>query len=189
MVVQPDLRSMNVQTYLAWEAAQDGKYEYIQGEVIGVPPTTKAHNRIAINLLTALDDHLLDRDCEIYMADIKVQVSSEGPYLYPDVVVTDDPRDRESNHLIQFPCLIVEVLSPATEAYDRGVKFTQYRRIPTLQEYVLIDVERTAVESFRRDHQGFWLYRPYEAGETIYLESVEFSCLIESLYRQVKCRG
>lgn len=186
MVANPDFHRMTPQEYLEWEPTQSIRYEYIEGQVFAMTGGTKPHNRIALNLATALDRHLMEKSCEVYIADVKVQVSSAGPYHYPDVVVTCDSRDSESNKFVQYPCLIIEVLSPSTEAYDRGGKFAQYRQLATLQEYVLIQSEQVGVERFRRNEQGLWVLYPYEAGETLTLESVGLSLPVEALYRQVK---
>jgi Uma2 family endonuclease len=186
MVANPQLNPMNPQEYLKWELTQPMRYEYIEGEVFAMTGGTKPHNRIALNLATALDSHLMERGCEVYIADVKVQVSPAGPYHYPALVVTCDHRDSESNQFVQYPCLIVEVLSPSTEAFDRGGKFTQYRKLKTLQEYVLIQSEQVGVECFRRNEQGLWVLYPYEEGETLTLESVGLSLPVASLYRQVK---
>lgn len=186
MVANLQLQRMSPQEYLEWELTQEIRYEYIDGEVFAMTGGTKPHNRIALNLATALDSHLAERGCEVYISDVKVQVSQAGPYHYPDIVVTCDSRDRESNLFVEHPCLIVEVLSPSTEAYDRGGKFAQYRRLDTLQEYVLIQSEQIGVECFRRNEQGLWVLYPYEAEGTLTLESVGLSLPVTALYRQVK---
>ncbi|MDJ0618054.1 MAG: Uma2 family endonuclease [Calothrix sp. MO_192.B10] len=95
------------------------------------------------------------------------------------------PRDKESNEWVEYPCLIVEVLSPSTEAFDRGKKFTRYRQLSTLKEYVLIQSTEMSVDCFRLNEQGLWVYYPYIAEDTLTLESVGFSIPVESLYRQV----
>jgi Uma2 family endonuclease len=186
MVATPKFQPMTPKEYLEWEPTQELRYEYIDGEVFAMIGGTKPHNRIAGNLYKPLDDFLAEKGCEVYIADVKVQISRAGPYHYPDVVVTCDPRDRESNELVQDPCLIVEVLSPSTEAFDRGKKFTRYRQLTTLKEYVLIKSEEIGVECFRRTEQGLWLFSAYEAGDTLTLESVGFSISVEVLYRQVR---
>lgn len=186
MVANRQLQRMTSQEYLEWEPTQPIRYEYINGEVFAMTGGTKPHNRIALNLATALDSDLAQRGCEIYIADVKVQVSPAGSYHYPDLVVTCDSRDSQSNQFVQYPCLIVEVLSPSTEAYDRGGKFAHYRRLETLQEYVLIQSEQIGVECFRRNEQGLWVLFPYEAGDTLILQSVGLSVPIAALYRQVR---
>ena len=186
MIANPQLNWMSPQEYLEWEPTQEIRYEYIDGEIFAMTGGTKSHNRIALNLVTALDSYLLEKGCDIYIADVKVQVSLPASYHYPDVVVTCNSRDQDSSQFVQYPCLIVEVLSPSTEAYDRGGKFAQYRKLESLQEYVLIQSEKIGVECFRRNQQGLWVLYPYEQGDTITLESVGFSLPVETLYRQVR---
>jgi Uma2 family endonuclease len=186
MVANPQFQYMSPQEYLEWEKTQELRHEYIDGEVFAMTGGTKPHNRIAGNLFTKLDDFLAEKDCEVYISDVKVQISSSGPYHYPDVVVTCDQRDQESIDLVQYPCLIVEVLSPSTAAFDRGKKFTRYRQSSTLKEYVLIESDEISVECFRRNDQGLWVLHTYGEGDTLNLESVGISIPVEKLYRQVK---
>ncbi|MDV2993942.1 MAG: hypothetical protein N4J56_003596 [Chroococcidiopsis sp. SAG 2025] len=186
MIASPQLQWISPQEYLEWEPMQQLRHEYIDGEVFAMTGGTKPHNRIALNLVTALDSHLAQSSCEVYISDVKVQVATANSYYYPDVVVTCDPRDRESNSIIQHPCLIVEVLSPSTEAYDRGGKFARYRQLETLQEYILIDSEQIGVDCFRRNEQGLWVLYPYATEDTITLASVGLSIPVAALYRQVK---
>ncbi len=178
--------AMTPQDYLEWEKSKELRYEYIDGEVFAMTGGTKPHNRIALNLATALNSFLAEKDCDIYIADVKVQISPSGPYHYPDVMVTCDARDKESNDLVQYPCLIVEVLSPSTEAMDRGKKFTRYRQLTTLKEYVLIQSDEIRVECFRRNEEGLWVLRSYEAEDTLNLTSIGFSLTVKELYRKVK---
>lgn len=180
------LNTMTPAEYLEWERHQELRYEYIDGKVFAITSGTKAHNRIAGNLYTALDQFLNACSYEIYIADVKIQFSAVGPFHYPDIVVTNDQRDQRSPQFISYPCLIVEVLSPHTEAYDRGSKFALYRRLETLKEYVLIQSEQVGVECFRRNSEGSWLYQPYEAGDTVHLESINFSCDMSLFYRQIR---
>lgn len=120
------------------------------------------------------------------MADAKLGVSEQGPFHYPDVMVTCDERDRQAIRIVQHPCLIVEVLSPSTEAYDRGGKFSHYRRIQTLKEYLLIDSQQVAVECFRLNEQGLWELHPSTESEAVYLTSVNFHCPVSLLYEDVQ---
>ncbi|MBD2022349.1 Uma2 family endonuclease [Leptolyngbya sp. FACHB-36] len=177
---------MTPEEYLEWEPRQEIRYEYIDGDIFAMTGGSKPHNRIALNLAGALDSHLQGKGCEVYIADVKVQVSAAGPYHYPDVVVTCDRRDQDSSQVVQYPCLIAEVLSPSTEAYDRGSKFTHYRKLETLQEYVLIQSEAIGVECFRRNAEGLWVLHPYEVDDTITLASVDLVLPIAALYRQVR---
>ncbi len=93
---------MTPEEYLSWEPTQDVRYEYVSGKVFAMTGGTKPHNRIAGNLYTALDSHLADKGCEVFIADVKLQLSSNGPYRYPDVMVTCDPRDKENNKFVEY---------------------------------------------------------------------------------------
>ena len=185
MVAIPEPKYMSPQEYLEWEEKQPIKYEYINGEVFAMTGGTIPHNAIAVNLTTGLKNHLRGGSCRVYSADAKVGVSENGPYHYPDVMVTCDERDRRAIEAIYHPCLIVEVLSPSTESFDRGKKFKHYRRISTLREYVLIDAEQMNVEIFRLNDRGIWELYTYAEGEEIYLSSVDFRCAIALLYEDV----
>ena len=188
---QPQL--MTPQEYLEWEELQPLKYEYINGEVFAMTGGILPHNSIAINLTTALKNHLRGSGCKVFMADAKVGISPSGPSHYPDVMVTCDQNDRTARKIIYHPILIIEVLYPSTEAFDRGRKFGNYRRIDSLREYVLIDADRMSVECYRRNQQGKWELSPYIPEETgtngleleIDLQSVDFHCPMSLVYEDV----
>ncbi|MFB2768807.1 Uma2 family endonuclease [Pelatocladus sp. BLCC-F211] len=185
MVALPDRILMSAEEYLIWEPTQEQRYEYWDGEVIAMSGETRNHNRVSGNFFKLLDDALANHFCEVYIVDVKVQVEPGLKYFYPDVVVTCDERDRDPL-LIQFPCLIIEVLSPSTEAADRGKKFAAYRQSPTLQEYVLVQIAQPGVEVFRRNEQGQWVLWEYNLGDKLRLESVNIEIAIADLYRQVQ---
>ncbi|OYD94807.1 hypothetical protein CDG76_15595 [Nostoc sp. 'Peltigera membranacea cyanobiont' 210A] len=185
MVALPDNILMSAEEYLVWEPTQEERYEYWDGEVVMMSGATRNHNRVSGNFFKFLDDALADRTCEVYIVDVKVQVEPGQKYFYPDVVVTCDERDTDPQ-LVQFPCLIIEVLSPSTEAADRGKKFGKYRQSSTLQEYVLVQVAQPIVEVFRRNEQGKWVLSEYNLGDILRLESVDVEIAIAHLYRQVQ---
>lgn len=176
---------MNYEEYLAWEATQEVRHEYFNGEVVAMAGGTRNHNRVSLNFSKILDDALANRQCEVYISDVKVQIQPRKKYFYPDVVVTCDERDTEPQ-LVLFPCLIVEVLSPSTEAYDRGFKFEQYRKSASLQEYVLVQVEQPLVEVFQRNQEGKWLFSEYGLGDRIFLQSIRVEIAVSDLYRQIQ---
>ncbi|BAY29669.1 hypothetical protein NIES2107_15130 [Nostoc carneum NIES-2107] len=185
MVALPDRIFMSAEQYLVWEPTQELRYEYWDGEVVAMSGGTRNHNRVSANFFKLLDDALGDRSCEVYIVDVKVQVEPGQQYFYPDVVVTCDERDTDPQ-LVQFPCIIIEVLSPSTEAADRGKKFAKYRQSPTLQEYVLVQVTQPGVEVFRRNEQGKWVLSEYSLDDKLRLESVDVEIAIANLYRQVQ---
>lgn len=186
MVASPEQNYMSPQEYLEWEERQEIKYEYVNGEVFAMTGGTIPHNDIAFNLASALKNHLRGGKCRVNIADAKLCVSENGPFHYPDVMVSCHPQDKQAITFIQYPCLIVEVLSPSTEAYDRGGKFMHYRRIVTLQEYVLIDASKVSLECFRLNDKGLWELHPYEAGEEVHLTSVDFRFPISLVYEDVQ---
>lgn len=185
MITNPQPKKMSIEQYLEWEPQQDYRYEYINGEVLAMTGGTIPHNDIALNFYRALYPHLRPRNCRINVADVKVQVSFASLYFYPDVVISCDPRDLNARKFIQYPKIIVEVLSHSTEAKDRGEKFAFYRTIPSLQEYIIIESEKIGVECYRRGEGRMWLYYPYAVGESIFIESIDFSCNIDLFYEGV----
>jgi Uma2 family endonuclease len=185
MVALPDRLFMSATEYLDWEPTQEDRYEYWDGEVVAMSGGTRNHNRISGNWFKLLDDALLNRDCDVYIADVKVQVEPGRKYFYPDVVVTCD-KDDDDAQIVQFPCLIIEVLSPSTEAVDRGAKFARYRQFQSLQEYVLVQVDRPKVEVFRRNDRNQWVLSEYDLDDRLLLESIGVEIAIADLYSQVQ---
>jgi Uma2 family endonuclease len=185
MVALPDRLLMTAAEYLEWEATQEERHEYWDGEVVAMSGGTRNHNRISGNFFRILDDALLDKSCEVYITDVKVQVEPGQKYFYPDVLVTCDERDDDAQ-FVQFPCLIIEVLSPSTEAIDRGAKFARYRQFSSLQEYVLVQVDRAMVEVFQRNDQGQWVLSEYGLTDDLLLASIGVKIAIADLYRQVQ---
>lgn len=179
------LPRMTFEEYLEWETQQDIRYEYVNGEVFGMNGSTIPHNDIALNFYRNLRPHLHSRGCRINVSDVKLQVSPRSRYYYPDVIVSCDPEDVNARKFIQHPKLIVEVLSPGTSGKDRDEKFTAYLKIPTLQEYILIDSEKNYVERFCRGEGKMWLYYSYTAGEIVTLSSIDFELPIALLYEGV----
>ncbi|GAC1633922.1 MAG: hypothetical protein NVS4B7_20800 [Ktedonobacteraceae bacterium] len=115
---------------------------------------------------------------------MKVSLSKQR-YVIPDVSISCDPRDRGKVDIIHYPHLILEVLSPSTEAYDRGRKFELYRTLPTLQEYVLVNSQWQAVDVYRRASEKLWTLYPYDPGDQIRLHSLDISLSIDDLYENV----
>jgi Uma2 family endonuclease len=178
-------QKMSIEEYLAWEAEQELRYEYVNGEVFAMTGMTIPHNDIALNFYTALRPHLGARGCRVNALDVKVRFDSQSIYYYPDVVVSCDPQDLNARKFIQNPKIIAEVLSPSTSSRDRGEKFTNYLTIPSLQEYLLIDPEKISVERYSRGEGRMWLYYPYTEGDVITLPSIEFELAIALLYEGV----
>ncbi|WP_434555519.1 Uma2 family endonuclease [Prochlorothrix hollandica] len=177
--------------YLVWEAQQPIKYEYLEGRVYAMTGGTLPHNDIALNLYSLLRSHVRGRGCRVNVADAKVRVSANGPYFYPDIVVSCDDRDRRAIEAVHYPKLIIEVLSPSTAGFDRGDKFKFYRQIPTLQEYGLIDGDKVGVDCYRKTSGGKWELTTYPddlghpENPIVELVSLDFSCPLALVYEEV----
>jgi Uma2 family endonuclease len=133
-----------------------------------------------------LKGHVRGGPCRVYISDMKVRIEAADAFYYPDVVVSCDPRDRVGESYKQHPCLIVEVLSDSTEAFDRGNKFAVYRQLESLDEYVLVDSRTMGVDAFRRGPDKRWVLYPFRAGDEVVLSSVDLRCPIALLYENVE---
>ncbi len=185
MIANLNQNYISPQEYLAGEELSPIKHEYINGQVYAMAGASDAHVTIAGNLFALLRNHVRGSGCRVYMSDMKAKIETGNIFYYPDVMVTCDARDKTWQNHKKYPCLIVEVLSDSTEAFDRGDKFANYQQLPTLQEYVVISQKRQRVECFRRNADGLWILQSYNSGSEVYLESIDFRTRIEDLYEDV----
>jgi len=174
--------------YLAFERAATTKHEYRGGEVVAMASASREHNLIVANLVAELRAALRGRPCETYPSDMRLRVTETGLYTYPDVVVVcGEPQfeDAEVDTLLN-PTLIVEVLSPSTEAYDRGDKFEQYRTLPSLREYLLVSQHRPHVERFIRQEGNTWLLTETRGIDaTVRLEAIDCTLSLAEVYDRI----
>jgi Uma2 family endonuclease len=171
-------------SYLEAERAAAVKHEYVAGAVFAMAGASKTHGLLAGNAFFALRAHLRGGPCRTWVADMKVRIAAASAYYYPDVVVSCDARDLAADapqDYLEAPRLIVEVLSPATETIDRREKLIAYRRLDSLQEYVLIDQGRRWVEVYRR-MAGGWSQDIYSGEEVVALASVGLMLPMGELY-------
>lgn len=171
--------------YFAWEEKQVEKHEYINGQVYAMGGGSVNHGRIAIRLTALFDAHLAKTSCTTGNSDIKINILETSNYTYPDASVTCDDRDKSTPNYFTYPCLIVEVLSKGTEAYDRGGKFRLYRHNPVLQDYLLVSSTRIEMDLYHKKDTGEWIIINYQAGDTIELKSINLSFPIEQVYRDL----
>ncbi len=171
--------------YLTWEAGQAERHEYIDGEVFAMAGAEDRHVTVAGNLYMALRQHLSGTPCRTYMSDMKVHVASANQYFYPDVVVTCSASDQANALVKSEPTLIVEVLSAGTAAYDRGLKFAYYRALPSLQEYLLVDLDARSTDCYRKGADGLWVLHPFASGEAVALASVSMEISAAALFAEV----
>ena len=175
--------NLTPEEYFAWEEQQLEKHELIDGEVYAMSGGSVNHSRIAIRFTTMFDTHLDASSCITGNSDLKVNIVGSNNYTYPDASVTCDDRDKTTTQYITYPCLIVEVLSASTEAYDRGGKFRMYRQNPALIDYLLVSSTSIEIDLYHKNDAGEWLIINYKAGDTIELKSINLNFSIEQVYR------
>ncbi len=179
------LRFITVEDYLTGEPLSEVRHEYNSGQVTAMAGASRNHGQATGSLFSKLFSHLHGNPCRPFMADMKVRVLAHGKdvFYYPDIVVGCDPRDTDDFYL-RFPKLIIEVLSPSTERLDRMEKFSIYRTIPTLEEYVLVAQDQAEVTIYRRrmdwDGEVFT-----ELDSEITLESVDLTLPLSTIYESV----
>ncbi|MBL8234405.1 MAG: Uma2 family endonuclease [Bryobacterales bacterium] len=174
--------------YLAIERSAETRSEYFAGEMFAMSGGSAKHTMLRTALVYWLYGHL-KATCTVFDSDMRVRVAPSGLYTYPDVsVVCGEPRflDATQDTLLN-PVVIIEVLSPSTESYDRGKKFKLYREIPSLREYVLVAQDAMSVEVFAKDEQGRWVLTEYSKPEEVFrIASVDFAMPLAELYARVE---
>src|SRR5947209_13913536 len=177
---------MSVEEYLELDRnSLDTRYEYIDGVVTLLAGGTTNHSRICVNVVSLLQRALRGSPCEVFNSDLRVSISSMR-YVLPDASVSCVAGDLEGeNDTISSPCVIVEVLSPSTEATDRGKKFRYYQSCLSIQEYVLISTQEQAVDVYRRISDNLWTLHPFGPGDEVKLKSIDVSIPLEALYENV----
>ena len=171
--------------YFEWEEQQEIRHEYFDGEVYAMTGGTLNHSEIAINFISLLKAHLRGGKCRLLNGDARVNIYNSNKYVYPDLSVTCNERDRNNTKFISHPCLVAEVLSPNTEAYDRGDKFALYRLEPSLQDYVLVSANKIAIDIYTKDERGKWDIINYRSGELVELASINLTFSIEQVYEDI----
>jgi Uma2 family endonuclease len=177
--------------YLKYERSSQVKHEYYAGEIFAMTGASKNHNRIVTSTLAALYAQLRERPCDVFPGDMRVKPHSGLLYAYPDITVvcgTPEFEDDEVDTLLN-PTVIIEVLSPSTEAYDRGKKFQHYRTIPSFQEYLLIAQDSVRVEHYTlRDNE--WILTDASTLDAIItLPSIDCTLSLSDVYEKVDFNG
>jgi Uma2 family endonuclease len=185
VVARDSNRLLTPEEYFAWEEQQLERHELIDGRVYAMSGGSQNHSAIAINFVLLLRTHLRGASCRVFNSDLKVNILHTPNYVYPDLSVTCDNRDRENTYFITYPCLIVEVLSSTTEAYDRGKKFEKYRRNPHLVDYVLASSDEIAIDTYHKKETEEWIIRSYRAGDRVALDSIGLNLPIEQIYEEI----
>ena len=174
------MTQMDVEDYLALNKnSKDMRYEYLDGEVRMLAGGSPDHSIIIANMTAIIKAPLKGSSCRVYNSDVQLKLS-EKRYVFPDITISCDERDRNQKETIRYPRVVIEVLSPTTEATDRGKKAAYYRACPTIQEYVMIDSQEIFIEVHRREER--WTINTFEPGDTITLNSIAIQFPIEEAY-------
>ena len=177
---RPDKR-FDAAAYLAWEETQAERHEYLAGEVFAMVGVRQSHNIATLNVATVLRRELRGSPCRVFVEAVKTRVAAADCFFYPDVVVTCDARDRLTPDYVSHPLLIAEVLSESTAAFDRGRKFAAYRKLESLQDYVLVDLAAQRIEVFRRDPENHWVLYDYARGDHVELAPLGLRLPVDEL--------
>lgn len=174
--------------YLDLERASPTRNEYCNGLITAMAGASRRHNLVATNLCREISTQLRDRPCEAYIGDMRVCIAATGLYTYPDfVVICGEPvfQDGEQDTLLN-PTTIIEVLSPTTEAYDRGRKFAHYRRLESLREYVLVAQDRAFAERYTRQGEDWVLSEITGPDGCLRLVSIGCEVALRDVYAKVR---
>lgn len=192
----------SLEEFIAWENGQDERHEFVRGEVFAMVGARRVHGQVCLNLAASLKaqlnstprpTHGVDRPprgprklgaarrflggsrCAVFMESLKLQIGRDA-LVYPDVFVTCDPADLRTEQVFAAPTVVAEVLSPSTQAYDRGLKFTLYRSLQSLREYVLVDPQTREVLVFRRGAEG--LFTLHDMSGLPQVELASIGCIV-----------
>jgi Uma2 family endonuclease len=184
---QPKIR-ISPQEYLCRERASEFKSEFLDGEIFAMSGGTPRHSLIKANVICELCNRLKGHPCTAYDSDLRVKVEATGLYAYPDASVICGPLeyDDERSDTVLNPTLLVEVLSPSTEAFDRGKKLNHYRRIESLQEYLLISQDEPRIQRYLRNADNTWtLTDAADLAECLHLPSLGIELSLGEVYAKV----
>lgn len=188
MAANPE-RRYTLEEYLELDRTSEERLEFWDGEVFCMSGGSNAHDQIIINCVVKLSARLDASSCRVFSADMRIKVPSAPPYRYGDLSVLCGEAEFEKVSGVDAlvnPQLIVEVLSPSTEAYDRGDKFTHYKSIPTLREYLLVAQHRPHVTHIFKDDDGRWIYaEANDLESSVHLQALDFELPMGEIYRGV----
>ena len=177
---------MTLEEFLVWEAEQPERWEFVGSEAFAMAGGSDVHNTISLNTAFALRAALRGTRCGVFMSDMKLRVAQTGDVFYPDVFVTCSEADRTRRQDKCEPLLIAEVLSPSTEAYDRGAKFAAYRRLTSVQTVLFLTQGAPQVECFTRTAQGDWLLTEARGADAVLrLPALDAQLALAELYRDL----
>jgi Uma2 family endonuclease len=183
--MEEPIRTYTEKEYLEWELKSDGKSEFLHGMIYAMAGASEKHNSISMNLSISLGTQLKNKPCQVYAADLRVKVKTTGLYTYPDLLVACPEKQFSGDKpdTLLNPILIIEILSESTETFDRGAKFSHYRQIPSLREYVLVSQDFQKIEKFELNSSSKWeLDETTETITSINLNSIGCTLDLKEVY-------
>jgi len=186
-IPQKIMETITAGEYLSLERQAEEKNEFYQGECMAMAGGSRWHNRLAGQIFAALVHHLDGKSCTPYMADMRLCIEVHQHYVYPDILVVCQEEAYIADDMVKDATVIIEVLSPSTESYDRGRKFLHYQSLTSFREYVLITQNVMQAEVFRRGEKHKWEYeRLNEPTDVVNLETLQFSITLAELYKAIR---
>jgi Uma2 family endonuclease len=178
---------LTVEEYIEAERKAEFRSEYLDGHVYAMAGASPAHSRIVLNLARRVDEQLEDSPCQVFAVDLKVRVASAGPYFYPDLVVVCGKPQLQGRDVLLNPKVLIEILSPSTESFDRGKKFREYARQESLSEYVLVAQDHAQVDVYRKQPNGQWdLTSVVDPNGVVELPTIGVRLQMAHIYRKVE---
>lgn len=185
----PKSPTMTEAEYLAFELDSDLKHEFVNGYIYAITGASQTHNDISTNILTHFHNQFRGRNCTVNNSDTRISLSNLRNYYYPDVTLVCGERlfaEDTTISTILNPTVIIEVLSPSTELYDRPTKFAHYQQIESLQDYVLVSQDKAFVECYSRGENKSWIYtKADEIEASLLIPSVDISLALVDVYQQI----
>ncbi len=187
MSTQPKKR-LTIEEYIELDKTSEEKFEYFDGEVFNMSGVHPNHSRLELRLARLLGEQIEKRGCTVFSSNLRVKVPSMSPYRYPDLsALCSKPEFEEHSGLLCLtnPVVLVEILSPSTEAFDRGEKFTHYKSIASFREYLLIAQNKKNITHYLKQSERAWLQTEYSAGEVLQIASLECELDVDALYNGI----
>ncbi len=181
-------QKMTLEEYLEFDYNAEGRYEYFDGEIIEMSGGSPEHSLLGSQIGFLLRREISQKGCLVYNSEVQIKVPVMLPYRYGDVsALCGKPiyEDLGNQKLLVNPSLIVEVLSPSTEKFDRDLKFKAYKSIESLREYVLVSQSEKFVTLYTKYNEKFWFQSEYVGGETLKLESLDCELSVDELYQGI----
>lgn len=181
-------QQMTLEEYLEFDANAEGRFEYYNGEVFEMGGGSPEHSLLGNRMGRLLGNKSEPKGCSVYNSDVLIKVPAMPPYRYADVSALCGKAEYENygnQRLLVNPTLIVEVLSPTTEDFDRDLKFKGYKSIESLCEYVLVSQDKKFITLYTKYNEKFWFQSQYEAGETLKLESLDIELSVNEVYEGI----